>query len=271
MEENISQITWCTERHETIAKEQGIVTWRDPRLNAEMLNIPKTKVDLVNNIIKANRDNKFFNLQYQFTGKEVFLDIENTPNYIFMIGVWSRDIPSNFCQWTLPYLNKHQELKMLKEYNKFIHELNPDRIYIWHCHEKTYFKKKEKEYNIKFETEKMFDFCEYLRTNNYAIPGLFNHSLKSVGKLFHSLNYITTIWGQEVVDGKKALDLALEKYKKRLPLDDIKEYNYYDIKVMQEIIEHFKTLGNLSNLSIETSMESTDIPLTGMDHQLLNP
>lgn len=235
--ENISKIKWCKKRALECAFSHGIYTWEDPRLSAELMQIAPKKIKQVNNFINANRNNEIFDVSYNFEGTELFLDIENTNEHIFMIGVYFNN---QFYQWTADSLNDEEELRILMEYNEFINRHCPERIYIWSRHEILKFNEKQKKYNITIKTDNFFDFCEHLDINNYAIPGLFCHTLKAVGKLFYQNGYINTIWGDDVLNGKDAMDQSIKSYKKGWSLEPIKNYNYVDVKVMEEIINFFK-------------------------------
>lgn len=235
--ENISQIKWCKKRALENAFSHGIYTWDDPRLTAELMKINKNKIEQVNNFINANRNNQIFDVSYNFDGTEVFLDIENTNDFIFMIGVY---YDSTFYQWTATELSETEELRIINEYNFFINSIKVDRVYIWSKHEILKFKEKEKKYNIIIDTTNFYDFCEFLDVNNYAIPGLFSHTLKAVGKLFYEKGYTSITWENDILDGKEAMDQSISVYKFGGSLEPIKKYNYIDVKVMEEIIQFFK-------------------------------
>lgn len=237
IQENISKIKWCKKKALEHAFAHGIYTWDDPRLSAELMKINKNKIQQVNNFINANRNNEIFDVTYNYTGKEVYLDIENTNEYIFMIGVY---FDNNFYQWTAKEFSELEELRIIKEYNRFIESTQPERVYIWSKHEILKFKEKERKYTLNINTDNFYDFCEFLDTNNYAIPGLFSHTLKAVGKLFYKNGYINTTWENDIIDGKEAMEQSIELYKNGGSLEPIKKYNYVDVKVMQEIIEYFK-------------------------------
>lgn len=238
IQENISQIKWCKKKALSNAFAHGIYTWDDPRLSAEIMKINKNKIKQVNNFINANRDNEVFDVNYNFNGTELYLDIENTNEYIFMIGIYFNN---RFYQWTADELSELEELRIINEYNLFIEMFKPDRIYIWSKHEILKFKEKEKKYELSINTDNFYDFCEYLDINDYAIPGLFSHTLKAVGKLFYQKGYINTTWENDILDGKDAMDQSIELYKTNGSLVSVEKYNYIDVKVMQEIIEYFKT------------------------------
>ena len=102
------------------------------------------------------------------------------------------------------------------------------------------FKKKNLQYNLDLDLAIMFDFCDYLSSNAYAIPGLFNYKLKSIGKLFHKNGFIEHTWNDDIIDGKQAMEQALYYYDNNIPMNDIEYYNYIDVKVMQEIVYYFK-------------------------------
>jgi hypothetical protein len=237
-QENISQIKWCKKKALENAFAHGIYTWDDPRLTAEIMKINKNKVTQVNNFINANRNNEVFDVYYKFDGTEMYLDIENTNEHIFMIGVYFNN---KFYQWTANELNDTEELRIINEYNSFIESNKAERIYIWSKHEITKFKEKEKKYGVSINTENFYDFCEFLDINNYAIPGLFSHTLKAVGKLFYQKGYIKSTWENDILDGKDAMEQSILLYKTKGSLEPVKNYNYIDVKVMQEIIEYFKT------------------------------
>ena len=267
MYNDIRMIKHCGEKTAQKYYEQGIYTWTDPRFKAKD---PKSFTGKqMEHFIQANRDNKHFLVEYTFEGKELFIDIENVNDIIFMIGVWYKDSENPFIQWTATELTFQEEIRIIKEYDNFVKEFNPDRIYIWGEHEKQEFEKRNKKYKMSINTEKLFNFCKFLEINGFAIPELFNHSLKSVGKLFYKKGYIESTWENDVVDGLDAMEQARLCYKNNLPLDKIQKYNYIDVKVMQEIIYFIQnSQENPSYPHIGTSTESINTQLTDTDRHV---
>jgi hypothetical protein len=238
--EDIKELTlikYCTQETRKNAFKNNIYSWNDINLNADILRISLSKKNIVNNIIFANRDNKYFITNYEYDGIELYLDIENIYNFIYMIGVfWIENNEPKFEQYTAnrnEYYKKNDK-RIINKYIDLINRLKPSRIYIWGKHEINFFKKKE------ICTDNLFDFFKKIENDAFAIPGIFNHSLKSVGKLFFKNGWITSIWDNNILNGYDAMKDAKYRYEKNLSLDDNKNYNKMDVIIMYEIIEVFK-------------------------------
>jgi hypothetical protein len=236
---DITMLPYCTFESRKNAFNHGIDSWDDPKLTINILDIFKSddigkQQRIINNIIQANRDNIKVIPNYSYYDSEMYIDIENMDDFIYMIGI---KYGENFIQLIAnrdEYLSKN-DTRIIQEYITLIDRIKPSRIYTWGTHENSMFKKK----NI--DTSNFFNFCDYLQGFGFAIPGLFNHKLKHMGKLFHKLGYITSSWSDNILDGLEAVEDARRRYELNLPLDDNMEYNKADVIVMYDIIQIFKT------------------------------
>jgi hypothetical protein len=235
---DITMLPYCTYESRKNAFNHGIYSWCDPKLTIDILNIFKgddigRKKKTINNIIQANRDGIKFIPSYSYLDSELYIDIENIDDFIYMIGIYNNN---NFIQLIATrdeYFLKNDS-RIIQEYINLIEKIKPSRIYTWGTHENSIFKKKG------IDTNNIYDFCGYLQNFGFAIPGLFNHKLKDIGKLFNKLGYITSSWSDNILNGLEAVEDAKKRYESNLSLDDNMEYNKSDVIVMYDIIQVFK-------------------------------
>ena len=83
-----------------------------------------------------------------------------------------------------------------------------------------------------------------------TIKGIFNYGLKNVAEKMYEYKMIDTIWDDKNIDGKEAMIYAwgCDKISKKnkyniseMPLmKEIIKYNYYDCKVLEEIMNYIR-------------------------------
>lgn len=91
------------------------------------------------------------------------------------------------------------------------------------------------------------DLLEVFKTEPIVVKGAHNFSLKSIAKAMYSHKMIKTTWDLDssCSDGKEAMMVAVEAYKKKSPMKepgmkDIISYNEVDVKTVQEILHYIR-------------------------------
>jgi len=82
-----------------------------------------------------------------------------------------------------------------------------------------------------------------------VIKETFSYGLKDIAKSMHKFSMINTIWDNDDIDGKEAMLFAWisnnmiknnESLKNNQLIKDIEKYNYYDCKVLEEIMNYIR-------------------------------
>merc|ERR1711935_264358 len=93
------------------------------------------------------------------------------------------------------------------------------------------------------------DILDIFKSEPISIKGVLNYGLKDISKGLHNLKLINTIWDNDM-NGRKALleaaEAMNESKKENIKFSDLEvvkkiiEYNYVDVKVIDEIINFLR-------------------------------
>lgn len=223
--------------------------------NSSIINPKKIKNNLFNwldrNKLTFYVDFETFNSKF-FSRKFNVLDCFDN-DIIFMIGI-GYSINNRWDYKCLvidrePY--KDSQTKIIKEMEDYIREIcnlnnvNINNVNLFHYSnfEPTMLNKVAKNYNITIPNYNWSDMLKIFRSEPIILKGIFNFSLKTLGKVLYENNLIDVYWNQEseCKNGLDAMYKAYEIYsnnklniKKELEL--IKEYNEVDCKIMWAIL-----------------------------------
>ncbi len=201
----------------------------------------------------------------------MFTEFDNVENsnektLIFMIGVGY--IEPETKQWiyqdfTCANISKSEEVKICTEFTNYITDVarrykckHPKCIH-WAPAEPIEWERFYDRYYLKDidaivqKTQSVYgwewvDLLDVFKSEPITIKGCFNFSLKSVSNSMKTHKMIKTIWDNDCVDGRDAMMLAWNAYKKNKPLESsemksIIKYNEVDVKVLYEIITYLRT------------------------------
>lgn len=233
----ISLLPLCTFKRRQLFFDKGIFSFNDPNFNLKLANIDK---EYVESVLLANQSNSFINkIALERFDRELFLDIENINDIIYLIGVgYVENSKFIFKDFLCRSLTVYSQQTMINQFNTFIDNFKPERIYIWGNHEKSMFNKCK--FKISLDTTTLFDFCEWLQDEKIGIPGVFDFKLKNIGQCFKKLNLTLFEW-KSLSSGLESIKIAKEAYQNnnKKQLQEIVEYNYYDVIIMYDIIKYF--------------------------------
>lgn len=252
--ESIGEITLineCSFKRRKKAFENNVHSYLDPKFSPQIMGITTEKDSAkISTIVNANVNKLCMNFKRFIVPvdcKELYLDIETVAeNKVFLIGVGFKDLNYQFryIHFKAKTLSEDDILQVLRDYKAFLNEFRPNRTYIWSNFETTTFTKVGKKYNIDLNNSIHFDFCKWLRDNKVAFPNSNSYSLKGFGNAMYKEGFISSTWSENstIANGRQALSEAQRRYDNNQPIDDIVEYNFYDVKVMYDIIEYFKSI-----------------------------
>jgi flagellar biosynthesis regulator FlbT len=267
----INEITllWnCGVKQRNYFHQKGVFQWKDNDFNTNHLSFSKEKQNIISKMIDVNhyyqedlviyprkikkKENKEI---LESNDVEFIVDFETiTMEYsnnkfrgIFMIGCMvifkeENGIQQEFKQFVSEELTDEEEEKIVKEWieymeyfeNKF--QKKNFKIFHWGKAEQSIYK----QINSKFESKKLnfIDLLDIFKTEPIIVKDAFSYGLKDIVKSLHKHGIIKQIWEEEM-NGKEAMVQALEEYntkQKTKVMKLIEKYNYYDCKVIEEIL-----------------------------------
>lgn len=275
----ISELWQCTHTHQKIALENNITNWRMQSCDVQKLgfNLESKNAKILDLIIKMNQCEKLFKnnfpqkivqsgihplqlkTQIQSSKFEFYLDFEfeqiNSEQIIFMIGLgYKLNSQFTYSVYIADELTLEAEqvcfIRMLNDIHT-ITEGNSCLFVHWGNIECSLLTKKLIQMNISSPIKyEMFDLNTFFKSEPIIVRGALNFGLKTIAKSLFDLGYIKTIW-KENINGENLtyfIDLYYrgkgdDRNSKEIEKKMI-EYNYIDVKVLQEIIDwlrkHFK-------------------------------
>lgn len=268
---NINEITniwWCGYKKRQLAHSKKILSWKDNKFNAELIDITDNKIaTTLNNILNINRNNKALirtddlinndNWRNNTNVMEFYIDFETLNsnigqvevdgnNIIFMICIgWdnNNNIKNNweYKTFMINNNNDNDELNMIKNMwdfikNKMVEFNKNDYIFIhWTNAEITFYNKflLKHPFDNSINKFKSFDLYKLFLDNNIVVKGALNFSLKTVATAMYNNNLIKTCWDKNGIcnNGLQAMYLAYNLYKNNTFIDE-------NNNIMKDIIKY---------------------------------
>lgn len=262
----VTQVWMCGYKHSVLAQQCGIKGWSDPKFNASKLGFSGKIARCIDNIAEVNRptNNKSIILPENFMipiekSKRAYIDFEVLADIscddkfsnqsIFMIGVGftSDGGDFEFKTFTTTDFTPRGEADICNKFLNFIYEKGiDDHTFIhWSSAENWQWENARK--RLSHNTNlKLFDLCKLFQDNAIAIHGCFNYSLKNVARSMKNLYFIESCWeGGGPSDGLDAVVTLYNASRGGLGREDlescirqIEQYNYIDVKVLEEICNY---------------------------------
>ena len=269
----ISSLWYCGKKERDNALGHGVTSWRDYKCTAEILGVKGKRGEIINRILEMNRQseispqviwpskihNNLFNWKtIDFKG-EVFVDFETIndafisnynfcgdSDFVFMIGIGWKDYTNN--SWNIHHiiskdLSYEEESRCLSEFYKFISERNFPKIW-YYCVEESIIKRKFKKYNIPICNMVFSDLYKIFIETPIIIQGCLNFKLKEIGDAMFKHNMISLQNNSNTTNGLNAMINAARLYSENninSPImNDIKKYNEFDCRLLEEIITYLR-------------------------------
>jgi hypothetical protein len=260
--------TWKDERCNT-----QIMNFKGKKANTidKILDINRQDKDkflpkkIKNNIFdwKTETNNEFF-IDFE-TFSDIFSDFEDLPNQkitdkIFMIGVgYCKNGKWKYKNFTSKNRSYEEEYRIMNEFVDFIKQnsYNP-KLYYW-CAESNFWKRSEqRQFDRVLDFDRRENILKNWKLNNWCdlnkiftrepivIKDCFNYGLKSIAKSMKKHNMIESSLESNCKSGMSAMITAWNYYneyynKDETIIEDIKNYNEYDCKVLWEILSYIRT------------------------------
>jgi len=263
---DITLISYLTPEHRDKAFKEGIKTWDNPQLNANLLGINGKIADIVNSILDTNRDKSSQMVFYKSlestenimddTKLEYYIDFETithlNKNYVYMIGLGHvYDGSWNYSCFTLDNLDETSEREMYTKVMTHIEETNKKHkvsykplFYHWSSVEPYKMNKMIDELKLPSNTIRWYDLYKFFRDNLITVKGAYSHSLKSIGKGMFENKLIGTFWEGDILMDNKIHMIAYNYYNKnnRAEFNKLIDYNEVDCKIMYDILKVIRGL-----------------------------
>jgi hypothetical protein len=184
-------------------------------------------------------------------------------NFIFMIGVYSVangvHTYKNFVSETATI---EGEYNIMKEFVDFLEELNYPKMWFWHADKTIWTKAEDRQltrgYGNKndkhivnnitnWKVRNWSDLCDVFRSEPIVVKNCFKFGLKEIAKAMYEHGFIETKIESDCRSGLDASVLAWRAYtdldeseNKQTILEDIAEYNKFDVKVLSDILNYLR-------------------------------
>jgi len=190
------------------------------------------------------------------------LHMEHPYDIIFMIGCLTVYYENNkkcieYKNFTTDILSKECEIYIINEWITYMDNYkskynckNP-KLYHWGNAEKIQFKNIQ-QYHTGYNliTPNFIDMLDIFKSEPIVIKNSFNFGLKNIAETMYKHKMIKTIWDDKNIDGKEAMvyawnanDIAIKQnkcMKNIYYMKNIRKYNYYDCKVLEEIADYLR-------------------------------
>ena len=245
---DITEIWRCGVKQRQLAREQGITTWCDPRLNADIMNIPNSYKKQVDAILKVNRgeldeysfefknaneiqhsENMFVDFETIRDTFDVYRPLEN-PEFIFLIGVYYKNTYHSF---QIKSLTTENEKDLITTFHKFWVDCGKPVCWFWYA-EKELWRRALARTGIQIDV-KWNDLYKIVESGPFVVRGCKNFKLKSYIKAMSEMSLIpVTIPPESCDNGMDAMIMAWKYYKDENQDKMIKEQNMKNIIAYNE-------------------------------------
>lgn len=209
-----------------------------------------------------------------FVDFETFCDVfssfdtlpdSNRTNSIFMIGVYYREEGKmTYKNFVAKNTSKEAEFEIMESFIQFVRQRNNPKLWYWHAEPYIWDRSENNQLDNAIDENNMIrsdqivdnwrnlywcDLCEIFKEEPIVIKGCFKFGLKEIASSLRDHGFISSEIPQNnnCKSGLDASILAWNAYKNMAPkqiLQDIEEYNKFDVKVLHEILTFLRTKYN---------------------------
>lgn len=267
----ITELWQCSVKHRNNALRHSIISSRDPRLTAEIMEIKKGYQSTLNDILKVNRGelgdyfpqkltkntHSFMNIE---NDNEMFVDFEVLTNfskdgeeekddekneYIFLIGVYYKDTYTSF---TLSELTPDAEFRILNDFYHYWENNEKPVCWYWYA-ENNFWKRALKRHSIDIHNMNIDwrDMYDIVYKEPFVVKGCKNFKLKSYISQLQKMGYLSIDMPPETcTNGLDALFIAWKYYycdkKNESQFSDMITYNRFDCMALYHLISFLRKI-----------------------------
>lgn len=260
----ITDIWYCSYKKRENAFKNGIYSWRDYRLNSDILEVPEHTKEAVDNILKINRgelgdyyptsfknkdninmikesDNNIF-IDFETVRDSLDIDTYGLDEKIFLIGTWYK---GQYKSFLINEMNEEEERRIINEFLIYLKENNNPTCWYWYA-EVGMFKRALERLDIysNYNFSGWNDLFKVFKEENFVVKGCKNFKLKSYIKNLLNLSLIQTeIQPEECSSGIDAMIMAWRNYNEEKNEENMKyiiKYNKLDCEYLEVLLNFIK-------------------------------
>jgi len=238
----------------------------------QIIDINRQNIDKIRpKIIKNNRHDWKTATNEVFVDFETFCDIfapfEDLPEQsrtdnIFMIGVYySTGSGWAYKNFVIKEVTESEEYRIMDEFVHFIRQQNNPKMWFWHADQNMWSRAENRQMEIAVleknegkadnivDNWKLYDWhdlCHVFREEPIVVKNCFKFGLKEIASAMHKHGLISATLSSECHSGMDAAINAWKTYQthpnpENSPImNDIAEYNRYDVTVLQQILFYLR-------------------------------
>jgi len=256
----ITSVWNCGVEQRRNAFMNGIKTWRDKRLCANILGLTGKTGRVVDMILDINHQNrrliqpkKLANTEFKkYIGNSAgYVDVETVPQYlnvvkgyerdfVFMIGLgFYKNNKWKYIPFFVKELTEKEETSIFERFMKTIEKNKVKYLFHYGIIEQLLFQKLN---NGKFKLPDMINFYNIIVSEPVVVKDALDFGLKSIGTAMWKNKLITSSWENcKIKNGIEAMEQAIKIYLEQettYTKQDIADYNEMDCKVLADIVKY---------------------------------
>uniref|UniRef100_A0A6C0KCX3 YprB ribonuclease H-like domain-containing protein n=1 Tax=viral metagenome TaxID=1070528 RepID=A0A6C0KCX3_9ZZZZ len=256
----ITEIWQCGVHQRQRAYDNGIYSWNDQRLTAELMNIPVAYQNEVNAILKVNRGELGIYHPMSLStdlnsNSEMFVDFETfndtfdiqspllNPECIFLIGVYYKN---KYYSFKLPELTQQDEKTLIMSFYQFWEKCGKPVCWFWYAETELWRRALLRHQLVLESPVEWRDLYKIVRDETFVVKGCKNFKLKSYIKALSDQSLIPLIAPPDTCgNGLEAMVTAWKHYKETkdpVKMKEVVSYNKFDCIALSHLLTFLRTL-----------------------------
>jgi len=247
-------------KHRKIALENGISSFKDPKINGGMVGATGKTEKIINTLLENQKLDQPIKGEYKCPSVkevEVFLDYEymysfkTDENIPYLCGIgYVIDSIWKFEYVLLEDISVESRNKMCKKIIEILEQIKSTHIYTWSDVDKRLLTNESKKFNLdnRIVDLKWIDMYRFCLNNNINFKGARGYGLKEIGRVLKE-NKLTELKWDRNLSSSSTVGAAKHYYKNiKWNPQNIIDYNEVDCKMTHEILKNLRLFEN-SNLN----------------------
>lgn len=240
----------CHPKHRENMHQKGIYSFLDPKFRVTDLHVQYKKDELVLEEMLALYKSKTKQISgiedvvFPETSHALFVDFETLDDIIYWIGagVWDGK-EYVYTEFVSRFNTLEEQGRIMKEFSEWL-VLYPSRtVYYWWAEER-FWRRSEKMLgcSVPLDFDTWMDLCTLFSSTPILVKNCFHFKLKTIAKEMKRMNMIEIVCPQECSGGEESMVLAKRYFQHHTTEDyrNLQKYNYFDCRVMFEILYFVK-------------------------------
>ena len=240
----------CTTKQRECMHQKGIYSFMDPRFNIEDLMLKsQTDEEILQRMLSLYKNENLLidvpqELDFPKTKVDFFVDFETLNNVIYWIGVGIFDGQTyEYHEFVSRSPTCLEQQRIMQDFVSFLKCFPSKTVYYWYA-EKRFWNRANhmNTVSIPLDFDDWIDLWEVFSRTPVLIKNCFNFKLKTLAREMKKMNMISITCPEQCGSGQDSLVVA-DRYFKHHSSEDyriLQEYNYFDCRVMFEILSFLK-------------------------------